>query len=53
MHAWAFQHSKGELGLAWQLLVHGTTHDGRQAKMWVAFHEGFAEWASNRLYTEI
>ncbi len=53
MHAWAFQHSKGELGLAWQLLLHGTTHDGRQDKTWVAFHEGFAEWASNRLYTEI
>jgi hypothetical protein len=53
MHAHMYQHSKGELGLAWQLLVHGSTHDGRQAKTWVAFHEGFAEWAGNMLYTEI
>jgi len=53
MHLWAYQHSTGEDGLAWQLLLHGSTHEGRQNKTWVAFHEGFAEWASNRIYTEI
>lgn len=53
MHLWAYQHSTGEDGLAWQLLLHGSTHEGRQAKSWVAFHEAFAEWASNRLFTEI
>jgi hypothetical protein len=49
MHVWAYQHSKGEMGLAWQLAVHGSTHTGRQEKTFVAFHEAFAEWASNRL----
>jgi hypothetical protein len=53
MHLWAYQHSTGEKGLAWQLLIHGSTHDGRQAKRWVAFHEAFAEWASNLIYTHI
>ncbi len=53
MHALIFQHSTGEKGLAWQLLVHGTTHDGRQDKRWVAFHEALAEWSSNLLYSEI
>lgn len=53
LHLWAYQHSTGEKGLAWQLLIHGSTHDGRQKKTWVAFHEAFAEWASNLLYTEI
>ncbi|MCB0721217.1 MAG: hypothetical protein KDC42_02830 [Ignavibacteriae bacterium] len=49
MHIWAYQHSKNEKGLAWQLIVHGGTHDELQKKSYVAFHEGFAEWASNRL----
>src|SRR5690606_28315330 len=53
MHLWAYQHSKGEMGLAWQLLLHGSTHDGRQNRTWVAFHEAFAEWAGNLLYSEI
>lgn len=49
MHIWAYQHCKGEIGLAWQLAIHGTTHAGRQKKTFVAFHEAFAEWSSNRL----
>jgi hypothetical protein len=53
MHLWAYQFSTGELGMAWQLLIHGSTHEGRQAKSWVAFHEAFAEWASNLIYSDI
>ena len=53
MHALMFQYSTGEKGLAWQLLLHGSTHDGRQSKRWVACHEGFAEWAGNLLYSHI
>lgn len=49
MHIWAYQHCSGEKSMAWQLLLHGSTHDGLQNKSFVAFHEGFAEWASNRL----
>lgn len=53
MHLWTYQNSKGEDGLAWQLLVHGSTHEGRQKKAWVAFHEAFAEWAAAQLYQRI
>lgn len=50
MHVWAYQHCSGELSMATQLALHGSTHDGIQAKSFTAFHEGFAEWASNRLF---
>lgn len=50
MHLWAYQHSRGETGLAWQLIIHGSTHEGRQSKTWTAFHEAWAEFASNELY---
>lgn len=49
MHSWAYQHCSGEKSMAWQLLLHGSTHEGLQKKSFVAFHEGFAEWSSNRL----
>ncbi len=49
MHIWAYQHCSGEKSMAWQLLIHGSTHEGLQKKSFVAFHEGFAEWSSNRL----
>ena len=39
--------------MAAQLILHGSTHDGLQKKSFVAFHEGFAEWASNRLIQTI
>ena len=45
MHLWVYQRSQGEDALAWQLLIHGSTHDGLQKKTWVAAHEGIAEWA--------
>lgn len=50
MHIWAYQHSTREKGIAWQLIIHGSTHDGRQNKAWVPFHEAFAEWAHHQLY---
>ena len=49
MHIWAYQHCEKEKAMAWQLAIHGSTHSGLQKKSFVAFHEGFAEWASNRL----
>lgn len=49
MHVWAFQHCTGEKSMAWQLLIHGSTHGNIQDQSFVAFHEGFAEWAKNRL----
>ena len=49
MHIWAYQHSRREKGMAWQLLIHGDTH-GLQNRTWVAFHEGFAEWAYHQVY---
>lgn len=48
MHIWAYQHTRGELGLALELIKNGTTH-GTVDKTWVAFHEGFAEYAKDKL----
>ena len=52
-HMWFYQHSSGETGLAWQLIIHGSTHNGRQSKTWTAFHEGLAEFAKNELYRQM
>jgi len=46
MHLWAYRYSRGEGGMAWQLLIHQSTHDGLQSKKFVAFHEAFAEFSS-------
>ena len=53
MHLWAYGYSRGEDKLAWQLAIHGSTHDGKQAKTYTAFHEAFAEVCSNVLQREI
>ncbi|MFY0563766.1 hypothetical protein ACN28E_07960 [Archangium lansingense] len=53
LHLWAYQHSSGELGLAWQLFIHGTTHVGRQKKTWTAFHEAFAAVAQAELRRQL
>jgi hypothetical protein len=45
MHIWAYQHSRHEDGVADYLANHRTTH-GIVEETYVAFHEGFAEWAS-------
>lgn len=48
MHVWAYQHSTGEDGLAVELLQNGSTH-GIVDESYVAFHEGFAEYAKDEL----
>jgi len=53
MHIWAYQHCTGEMSIAWQLIKHGSTHEGLQAESFTAFHEGFAEWCSNRVYSAL
>ncbi|MDA1098638.1 MAG: hypothetical protein O2967_06590 [Proteobacteria bacterium] len=52
MHIWAYQHSRREKGMAWQLIIHGDTHN-LQNRTWVAFHEGFAEWAYHQVYRRL
>ncbi|NOS85938.1 MAG: hypothetical protein HOP31_12410 [Ignavibacteria bacterium] len=49
MHIWMYGHCSGEFRMATQGLVNRGTHDARQNKTFVAFQEGFAEWAKNRL----
>lgn len=51
-HCWTYQHTSGEERLATYLLLHGSTHAGRLAP-WVAWHEAFAEVASNEVYRAI
>lgn len=53
MHLWTYQHSSGENALAWQLLLHGSTHNGRQSKTWTAFHEAWAEFAKTELHRQM
>lgn len=52
MHIWTYQNSRREKGMAWQLIVHGDTHN-MQERTWVAFHEGFAEYCYRELYREL
>ncbi|GAB5534822.1 MAG: hypothetical protein Rubg2KO_10710 [Rubricoccaceae bacterium] len=47
MHIWAYQHSSGESSLALNLLTTGSTHCFEPTH--IAFHEGFAEFAAERL----
>jgi hypothetical protein len=53
MHLWTYQHCSGESGLAWQLIIHGSTHTGRQSKTWTAFHEAWAEFAKTELHRQM
>lgn len=52
MHVWAYQHSTGEDGMAVELLQNGGTH-GLVDESFVAFHEGFAEYAKDELLAGI
>ncbi len=45
MHIWNYQHNHGTTNWACSM---GKTH-GRQEKPNIAFHEGFAEWASDEI----
>jgi hypothetical protein len=49
MHIWMYGHCTGEIRIANQARKNDGTHDPRQDKTFVSFHEGFAEWAKNRL----
>lgn len=49
MHLWMYGHCTGEIRLSTQAAANSGTHDARQEKPFVAFQEGFAEWAKNRL----
>lgn len=53
MHFWMYMHCTGEFRIAFQWMLHKGTHDDRQVKPFVAFHESFAEWAKNRLMEEV
>ena len=52
MHVWAYQHTSGELDMATNLLITGDTHC-HNSKEHVSFHEGFAEFAMEKLKEEI
>lgn len=49
-HLLAYQRTSGELGMAWQLALHGSTHGGRQSQSFVAGQEGFAEYFYFQIY---
>ncbi|MEE2785703.1 MAG: hypothetical protein VX589_00055 [Myxococcota bacterium] len=49
-HIWAYQHSRGEVRLAAELLKDHSTHDF-QEKPFVAFHEGFAKYIEETMAT--
>ena len=51
-HILTYQNSKGEDSMAWQLLIHGSTHDNVK-KSFVAFYEGIAEKFSNIIIKDI
>lgn len=53
MHMRNYHHSTGELGLAWELLIHRSTHDGRQDVTWTGFHEASAETFKTELYRQL
>lgn len=53
MHLYMYQRSTREKGLAWQLIIHGSTHNGWQKKTWVSYHEAFAEWSSNFIFESL
>jgi hypothetical protein len=53
MHQWAYDRTRGEDGMAWQLAKHGTTHAARENTTFVPFHEAFADWAPYELLRRI
>lgn len=53
MHQWAYDRTRGEDGMAWQLVKHGDTHAPREATTFVPFHEAFADWSAYQLLERI
>ena len=53
MHQWTYERSTGEDAMVWQLAKHQSTHQPRENTTFVPFNEGFAEWASFKVFKEI
>lgn len=53
MHVRNYVHSTGEENLAIQLLINGSTHDGRQDETFTVFHEAAAEIFKSELYHQL
>ena len=53
MHVRNYAHSTGEENLAIQLLMNGSTHEGRQDKTFTVFHEAAAEIFKSELYHQM
>jgi len=53
MHVRNYAHSTGEENLAIQLLINGSTHDGRQDETFTVFHEAAAEIFKSELYHQM
>lgn len=51
-HQWAYNHSRGEMCLTMAIIGSGNTH-GRVANPCVAFHEGFAEYFSEQMLSNL
>ncbi|HEX7296217.1 MAG TPA: hypothetical protein VF251_10720, partial [Pyrinomonadaceae bacterium] len=53
MHVRNYAHSTGEENLAIQLLLNGSTHEGRQDMTFTVFHEAAAEIFKSELYHQM
>lgn len=53
MHIWEYERFRGEDGMAWQAIKHGTTHQDRENTTYVPGLEAFAEWSSYKILKEI
>jgi hypothetical protein len=53
MHIRNYVHSTGEENLVTQLLMNGSTHEGRQDKTFTVFHEAAAEIFKSELYHQM
>src|SRR5262249_44651987 len=53
MHVRNYQHSTGEQMLALELLLYGSTHDGRLVEPFTGFHEAAAEIWKTELYRQL
>lgn len=52
-HKWEYDHCSGEIGMAWQLAKHGTTHQARENTTYVPFMESFADFAAVKMLQEM
>jgi hypothetical protein len=52
-HRIEYEHCTGEMGMAWQLVKHGTTHQKRENTTYVPFLESFADFGAVKILQEI